>query len=205
MQDLKRPLTVRFPTRGHGRLAEGDVIQVLAHKVKVENIKAIQITEDECRVTVTDVTTKQTLIVSHVTIKDNEIVMSDVSRSSTKVTIKDAPHEMDDADVISKLRNFAEIVEGSMRSGRVRGTNIETGTRYLSLYDAVEVIPSEIYLGDLVLRVYCDNNRTKCKHCGLTNHPHSKCPDIPKTQRSCFRCFSTSHMARDCIIRDCDE
>ena len=124
--------------------------------------------------------------------------MSDVSRSSTKVTIKDAPYEMDDADVISKLRNFAEIVEGSMRRGKVRGTNIETGTRYLSLYDAVEVIPSEIYLGDLVLRVYCDNNRTKCKQCGLTSHPHSKCPDKPKTQRSCFRCFSTSHMARDC-------
>ena len=205
MQDLKRPLTVRFPTRGLGRLAEGDVIQVLTHKVKVENIKAIQITEDECRVTVTDVTTRQTLIVSHVTIKDNEIVMSDVSRSSTKVTIKDAPYEMDDADVISKLRNFGEIVEGSMRRGKVRGTNIETGTRYLSLYDAVEVIPSEISLGDFVLRVYCDNNRTKCKHCGLTSHPHSKCPDKPKTQRSCFRCFSTSHMARDCIIRDCDE
>ena len=61
MQDLKRPLTVRFPTRGLGRLAEGNVIQVLTHKVKVENTKAIQIIEDECRVTVTDVTTKQTL------------------------------------------------------------------------------------------------------------------------------------------------
>ena len=145
--------------------------------------------------TVTDVTTKQTLIASHVTIKDNEIVMSDVSRSSTKVTIKDAPYEMDDADVISKLSNFREIVEGSMRRGKVRGTNIETG--YLSLFDAVEVIPSEIPLGDFVVRVYCDNNRTKCKHCGLTSHPHYKCPDKPETQRSCFRCFSTSHMARD--------
>ena len=109
MQDLKRPLTVRFPTRGLG-----DVIQVLTEQVKVENIKAIRITEDECRVTVTDVTTKQTL---------------------------------------------GEIVERSMRRGKVRGTNVETGTRYLSLYDAVEMIPSEIPLGDFVLRVYCDNNR----------------------------------------------
>ena len=92
--------------------------------------------------TVTDVTTKQTLIASHVTINDNEIVMSDVSRSTTKVTIKDAPYEMDDTDVKSKLRNFGEIVEGSMRRGKVRGTNVETGTRYVSLYDAVEVLPS---------------------------------------------------------------
>ena len=66
MQDLKRPLTVRFPTRGLGRLVEGDLIQVLTEQVKVENIKTIQITEDECRVTVT----KQTLIASHVTIND---------------------------------------------------------------------------------------------------------------------------------------
>ena len=115
-----------------------------------------------------------------------------------KVTIKDAPYEMDDADVEAKIRNFGEIVEGSMRRGKVRGTNVDTGTRYLSLYDAVEVIPSKIPLGDFVLRVYCDNNRTKCKHCGLTNHPHYKCPDKPQTQRTCFRCFSTSHMARDC-------
>ena len=111
MQDLKRPLTVRFPTRGLGWLVEGDVLQVLTHKVKVENIKAIQITEDECRVTVTDVTAKQTLIASHVTIKDNKIVMSDVSRSTTKVTNKDAPYEMDDTDIESKPRNFKEIVE----------------------------------------------------------------------------------------------
>ena len=55
-QDLKRPLTVRFPTRGLGRLLEGDVMQVFAEQVKVESIKAIQITEDECRVTVTVVT-----------------------------------------------------------------------------------------------------------------------------------------------------
>ena len=33
---------------------------------------------------------------------------------------------------------------------------------------------------------------------GLTNHPHYKCPDKPQTQRTCFRCFSTSHMARGC-------
>ena len=62
--------------------------------------------------TVTDVTAKQVLIASHVTIKDNEIVMSDVSRSTTKVTNKDAPYEMDDTDIESKLRNFKEIVEG---------------------------------------------------------------------------------------------
>ena len=110
----------------------------------MENIKAIQITEDECRVTVTDATIKQTLMASHVTIKDNEIVSSDVSRSATKVTIKDAPYEMDDADVKSTIRNYGEVVEGSRRRGKVRGTNVETGTRYLSFYDAVEVIPSEI-------------------------------------------------------------
>ena len=52
----------------------------------------------------------------HVTSKDNEIVMSDVSRSTTKVTIKDAPYEMDDADVKSKLENFGEIDRKARRS-----------------------------------------------------------------------------------------
>ena len=41
-----------------------------------------------------------------------------------------------------------------MRRGKVRGTNADTGTRYLSLYNAVGVISSEIPLGDFVLRVF---------------------------------------------------
>ena len=105
---------------------------------------------------------------------------------------------MNDMVVTSVLAAYGEVVQGSIRRGKVKDSEIETGTRYMSLYDAKYIVPSTVTVGDFDLRVFCDNNRTECKHCGLTSHPHYKYPVKPKTERACYRCFSTSHMVQDC-------
>ena len=115
-----------------------------------------------------NVSAKQRLISSTITIKNKELSLNDVDRSITHVTVKDAPYEMNDMVVTSALAAYAEVVKCSIRRGKVKDSEIETGTQYMSLYDAKDIVPSTVTVGDFDLRVFCDNNRTECKHCELT-------------------------------------
>ena len=58
--------------------------------------------------------------------------------------------------------------------------------------------PRTLSIGEFEVRVFCDNNRTECKHCGLTSHMHYKCPARTVREKRCYRCFSTSHMVQEC-------
>ena len=101
-------------------------------------------------------------------------------------------------EVIAALADYGNVVEGSIRRGKVKQTNIENGTRYLALVDAKKIIPGTLIIGEFDVRVFCDNNRTECKHCGLTSHRHYKCPVRTVKEKRCYRCFSTSHMVQEC-------
>ena len=85
-----------------------------------------------------------------------------------------------------------------MRRGKIRGTNILTGTRYVQINDVVNTIPTEIEVGEFQIRVFCDNGKTECKHCGDTSHPSYRCPLRPGQTKICFRCYSTSHLVDKC-------
>ena len=65
-------------------------------------------------------------------------------RDITNATIREAPIELTDDTMIAALSNFGHIVPQSMRRGKVRGTNILTGTRYVQINDVVNTIPTEI-------------------------------------------------------------
>ena len=209
MTQLKRPLTLSFQTRGLGRLDENDVVTALTQRVKSKDIEAVQVTDSACRVTMANVSAKQRLISSTITIKNKKVSLNDVDRSITHVTVKDAPYEINDMVVTSALAAYGEVVQGSIRRGKVKDNEIETGTRYMFLYDAKDIVPSTVTVGDFDLRVFCDNNRTECKHCGLTSHPHDKCPVKSKNERASYRCFSTRHMVQDCtndiVCRYCSQ
>ena len=45
---------------------------------------------------------------------------------------------------------------------------------------------------------FCNNGKTKCRHCGDTSHTSFKCLLTPRTEKKCFRCFSVSHMIDQC-------
>ena len=70
MTQFKRSLTLSFSTRGLSPLTESEIGKILSKKVNTSDIRAIQITEDSCRVTTTSIAVKQQLALSPLTIKD---------------------------------------------------------------------------------------------------------------------------------------
>ena len=198
MTKLQRPLTLCFQTTRVGRLTEEDTLNELRKHVRAEDIKCIQLTANEGRITLFDENTKNQLAIKTVNIKGNPVKFQNPDSDITNATIKDAPIELTDDTVIAALSNFGHIVPKSMRRGKIRGTNILTGTRYVQINDVVNTIPTEIEVGEFQIRVFCDNGKTECKHCGDTSHPSYRCPLRPGQTKRCFRCYSTSHLVDKC-------
>ena len=57
------------------------------------------------------------------------------------MTIKDAPYELADSFIIHHMKSFGEVIENSLRRGKVRGTEIETGTRYIQMVNVRNILP----------------------------------------------------------------
>ena len=68
MPQLQRPLTLSFPTKGFGRVTEGNVIKALTDSLHSTDIKAVQVTESDCRVTTRSIDAKQRLSLARVNI-----------------------------------------------------------------------------------------------------------------------------------------
>ena len=121
--------------------------------------------------------------------------MVDVERQVTNVTIKDAPCELSDIAVCGYISKFGEIVQGSLRRGIIKDTNIETGTRYVQLTNCVPIIPNTTKFGRFNVRLFADNNRTLCMYGSKTDHPSYRCDQKPNARRNqvvrkCYRCNS---------------
>ena len=70
-------------------------------------------------------------------------------------------------------------------------------------------IPTDIDIEDYPVRIFCNNGKTACRHCGDTSHPSFKCLIRPRSEKKCFRCFSVSHMIDQCpndvVYRHCGQ
>ena len=98
------------------------------------------------------------------------------------------------------MQQFGDVVQGSLRRGMIKGTNIETGTRYMQLTNCAPLIPIMSKFGRFDVRIFADNNRTECKYYSQTDHPSYRCvrkPSMAKA-RACFRCNSKDHTIKDC-------
>ena len=62
-------------------------------------------------------------------LNDTYVFLTDGGNSITRVTVKYAPVELDDNDILGILSQYGQIIGGSIRQGVIRGTKIETGTR----------------------------------------------------------------------------
>ena len=196
MTEITRPLTVRFSSRQFSRLAHEEVLTSIEEIVDPDNVRAIQITENTCYVTVTSNEIKEDIIMAGLNIRETYNTVYDVEKILTNVTIKDAPYELSDYFLIEHLRKFGDVVENSLRRGKIRGTEIETGTRYVQLSNCKEAIPISTSFGRFRVRIFTDN-KTECRFCQETGHPSFRCPQKEET-RKCFRCKSPSHLTKDC-------
>ena len=196
MSELTRPLTVRFNTRHFSRLAHDEVLSSIEEVADLAEVRAIQITEHSCLITVASNEAKEQLIIDGINIRNTYNNVYDVDRVLTNVTVKDAPYELSDIFLIEHLRKYGEVVENSLRRGKIKGTEIETGTRYVQLVNCKEAIPIQTSFGRFKVRIFSDN-KTECRICGETGHPFYKCPE-KEINRKCARCKSHSHSTRDC-------
>lgn len=106
-----------------------------------------------------DKTSRNKLITAGRYVYEHHVTLQDVEKNITNVTLKDAPVEVSDSYITQSLANFGKTVEGSLRRGTIKGTDIETGTNYLQLEVVKDVIPTSWVMGRLPVRIFCDNIR----------------------------------------------
>jgi hypothetical protein len=198
---VSRDLSVHFYTRGLPRLAHTEVLDALDATIDRGHLQAVQITATECVLTLSHRETKYTLLMNGFDIRDRHVDVHDVEKSITHVTIKDLPVELDDKFVVSNMMKYGVVVDDSIRRGTIKDTQIQTGTRYLNLLNCNAIIPNTTQFGEYDVRLFADNNKTECKHCQSTAHAHYRCPNRPVVQpKRCFRCNSTDHLIRNCVV-----
>ena len=118
--------------------------------------------------------------------------------------MKDAPCELSNQVICAFMQKIGEVVQGSLRRGMIKGTNIETRARYMQLTNYVSLFPIMRKVGRFDVRIFADNNRTECQYCSQTDLPSYCCvrkPSMAKA-RACFRCNSKDHTIKDCSHSD---
>ena len=157
MSELTRPLTVRFSSRGISRLEHEEVLEGLEEHIEPSSVKAIQITETACFVTVNSNEIKQKLLLGGINIRGTYNNILDVDRVITNVAIKDARYELGDSYIIHYMKDYGEVIEHSVRRGKVRGKDIETGTRNIQMVNVKNNLPIKMKLGRFNVRIFSDN------------------------------------------------
>ena len=201
---LERDKTIRFGLKGLSRITHEDILKSLVNIVPQQDIHGIQLTRSECFLTFKTVESKLNVLIQGVNVGENFVKPTDVDKTVTNVTIKDLPVELSDEFVASSLMKYGEVVNGSLRRGFVKGTQIETGTRYCQMLNVENPIPNLTNFGDHLVRIFCDNEKTLCKYCNLGSHPFYKCPLKRDEPKRCYRCKSDLHLVRDCPNTVCD-
>ena len=115
MSELTRPLTVRFASRQFSRLGHDEVLNGIEQLINISLVKAVQITETTCFITLKSREAKEQLIIDGLTVRDIHNNVFDVDKIVTNVTVKDAPYELSDAFLIQHLKSYGDVLEDSLK------------------------------------------------------------------------------------------
>ncbi|WAR08556.1 LOW QUALITY PROTEIN: hypothetical protein MAR_018514 [Mya arenaria] len=203
---LTRPLSVKFSTNNLRGISHNDVLAGLEKTLNRNEIKSIQIKQKECIITLTSTEVKNKLILGTTNIKNRLISIHDVENLITSVTVKDSPYEMPDSMITAHMSKYGDIVSGSVARGKIKGTNIDNGSRYLKIINCVPVLPLKDDIEPRVAtaethltRIFgvttlekpdtqnirnCHGNHQRrecprdvlCRFCGEEGHVQMKCP-----------------------------
>ena len=172
MADITRPLIVGFAMRHYARLGHEEILESLKDNLEWSDVKAIQLTETSCYVTISTRGAKESLLSSGVSVRNMYNSVYDVEQVITNVTIKDARFELSDGFLIYHMKTYGDVIENSLKRGKIKGTEIETGTRYIQMVNVRDVLPTVVNLGRFRVRIYSDN-KTECRICKDIGHPFS--------------------------------
>ena len=95
--------------------------------------------ESACFVTLVS---RESLLSSGINVRNVFNDVYDVDQIITNVTIKDTPLELSYAFILHHIKTYGDVVENSIRRDKIKGTDIETGKRYLQMVNVKEVLPT---------------------------------------------------------------
>ena len=203
MSKLNRPYSVEFNIKDFrgSKLSNHEVLQAVSSTVPKGDIRGVQLTLQGCIITLKNSDSHDKLKAEGFSLRTRHISVTDVDQSITNVTLKDAPVEMNDLCLKAALQPYGDIISNSIKRGKIKNSEVETGTRYLRMLNVEDPIPGEIQVGRFTIRVFCDNGKTECIYCKSTDHQSYQCPNKSKPTapaKVCFRCKGTDHLIADC-------
>ena len=201
MEKINRNLLVHFNSKLFTGIKHEDILSKLEKEVNLEDIKSIQMTEKSCIVTLKSEQAKYKILNSEISLKNRSINFFDIDKNVINVTIKDVPCEMSDQFIATHMSIYGQVINGSIKRGVIKGTNIGNGTRYDLILNCAQILPVRTNFGRFEIRLHADtcNNRTECSYCQQTNHPYYRCPTKPTSTKTCYNCNKQGHIAKYCI------
>ena len=174
-ENVNRQLSLHFSTKFFKGIKHEEVLSAIEYSVERNHIKSVQITESDCVISLDDAKHKEKLMSRGLQLKNRSVSLVDIEKQLTNITIKDLPYELSDMFLITNLSKYGQVIQGSVKRGFIRDTQIENGTRYAQLLDCVAIIPNRTKFGRHEVRLFADNNRTACSYCSKTDHPSFRC------------------------------
>ena len=128
-----------------------------------------------------------------ISIHDQHLALQDVDRPLTFVQVFDAPHELPDTALISRLSKFCEVVSNRRGYFREPGwENVQDGVRHFRVCLQTP-IPSFLRFGKFLVHVRYNGQVRTCRHCHQTGHLANTCGN-----QCCFNCDEIGHLASNC-------
>ena len=125
MSELTRPLTVRFNTRTFLRLSHEELLTSNEEWVESSEIKALQLTENPCFVTVDTRGAKEKLLCDGLSIRGTFNNVFDVDKIVTHVTIRSILTKW--CVLMHYMKSYGVVVEHSMKRGKIGECTNERG------------------------------------------------------------------------------
>ena len=128
-----------------------------------------------------------------ISVHDQPLALQDVDRPLTFVQVFDAPHELPDTAVISRLSKYCDVISNRRGYFREPGwENVQDGVRHFRVR-LRSPIPSFLRFGKFLIHVrYVGQPRT-CRHCHQPGHLANTC-----SNQCCFNCDEVGHLSSSC-------
>jgi hypothetical protein len=104
-------------------------------------------TEKSCIVTLKSEQAKYKILNSEISLKNRSINFFDIDKNVINVTIKDVPCEMSDQFIATHMSIYGQVINGSIKRGVIKGTNIGNGTRYDLILNCAQILPVRTNFG----------------------------------------------------------
>lgn len=109
----------------------------------------------------------------------------------TYLTVYDAPYELPDPAIEHRLKPYCTVY--TTRRGKLQGyPNVYNGMRHYRV-ELKSSVPCYLRFGKFQLRFYHDGQQKTCRRCGSLDHIARDC-----SNEICFNCDEIGHTARHC-------